>query len=100
MPVVLPSREEGIVTTVNTYGDPGADPASEWTGHRDPAAAWDRPLTPLLPPVPAGHADWEQVDQRAYYRAWKDDLPCITVDFVHGDRHRVRFFISHYRSHP
>lgn len=88
------------MTTVNTYGDPGADPVEEWTGHRDPATSWDRPPTPLLPPVPAGHADWEHVDQRTYYRAWKDDLPCLTVDFVHGDRHTTAHYIAHYRSHP
>lgn len=30
------------MTEINTWGDPGADPASEWTGHRDPADQWDR----------------------------------------------------------
>lgn len=67
---------------------------------QDPADRWDRLPTPLLPPVPAGHADWIEVDEREFYRAWKDDLPCWKSDVVHGDRHRVRFFISHYRSHP
>ena len=28
--------------TVNTWGDPGADPAWEWTGDRDPAESWSR----------------------------------------------------------
>lgn len=59
---------------------------------RDPVLNWDP-----LPPTPAGHGPWQQVDQREYHRAWKDDLPCVVVDFSHGDVFEKRYFIAHLR---
>lgn len=57
----------------------------------DPADMWDP-----LPPAPPGFGPWEPVDQRAYYRAWKDDLPVAVIDVVHGDRFEKRFYVAHY----
>lgn len=62
---------------------------------RDPVLDWD-----LLPPSPPGHEPWELVDQRAYYQAWKDDLPVAALDVVHGDRFEKRYYVAHYNKGP
>lgn len=53
---------------------------------------------PALPQAPNGFGPWESVDYRTYYRAWKDDLPCLTVDTVHGDQFTTVYYIAHWRS--
>ncbi|WP_343466310.1 hypothetical protein AAI421_17915 [Rhodococcus aetherivorans] len=58
---------------------------------RDPADMWDP-----LPPAPPGFGPWELVDSRAYYRAWKDDLPVAAIYVVHGGRIEKRFYVAHY----